>query len=88
MREGGRSTRITASEIGDFVYCAKAWRLKRSGAEAQGESLGDGISFHRRHGAGVSLANRLERVGKLLLLAAAVLFLLRILIIYLAGGKG
>ncbi|MBO0719689.1 MAG: hypothetical protein J2P41_02645 [Blastocatellia bacterium] len=88
MWEGGRSTKITASEIGEFVYCAKAWRLKRSGAEAQSESLGDGITFHRKHGVGVSLANRLERVGKSLLLAAALLLLLRILIIYLSGGEG
>ena len=75
MGEIAGRPRITASEIGEFVYCAKAWQLKRSGAEAQGESLDDGSAFHRRHGTGVSLANRLDRAGKLLLLAAGILLI-------------
>jgi hypothetical protein len=56
---------ITASEVAEFVFCAKAWRLKRQGAKAQSPRLGAGKAFHEKHGAQVSLAGRLQRVGSL-----------------------
>jgi len=88
MRRVDRSPLISAAEIGDFVYCAKAWYLKRCGDEAQGESLDEGSEFHRRHGAGVSLANRLDRAGKILLLTAVILLLILIIFAYLFGEAG
>jgi hypothetical protein len=88
MRRSDRSSLITAAEIGDFVYCAKAWYLKRCGDEARGELLDDGIEFHRKHGAGVSLANRLERAAKLLFLTALILLLILIIFSHLFGGAG
>jgi hypothetical protein len=80
-----RSPVITASEIGAFVYCAKAWHLQRCGDEAQGESLEEGAAFHQKHGAGVSLAERLDRIGKSLALTALLLLLVLIIFSYLFG---
>jgi hypothetical protein len=88
MREIDRGSLITASEIGDFVYCEKAWQLKRCGDEPRGEFLEEGVRFQREHGAGVSLASRLERVGKLLFLTALVLLFVLIIFTYLFGGAG
>jgi hypothetical protein len=76
---------ITASEIGAFVYCAKAWHLQRRGDEAQGEFGEEGAAFHRKHGAGVSLADRLERIGKVLALTALMLLLVLIIFSYMLG---
>jgi hypothetical protein len=76
---------ITASEIGAFVYCAKAWYLQRCGNEAQSEFLEEGAAFHQKHGAGVSLARRLDRIGRLLVLTALMLLLLLIVFSFLFG---
>ena len=64
---------ISASEIAEFAYCAKAWHLKRCGEEAQGEHLAEGVAFHARHGAGVSQARSLHRLARLLILLALLL---------------
>jgi hypothetical protein len=85
MREKDRNPIITASEIGAFVYCAKAWDLQRCGDEAQGEFLEEGAAFHQRHAAGISLAERLDRIGKSLALIALMLLLLLIIFSYLFG---
>ena len=71
---------VTASEIGEFTYCAKAWYLKRCGEEAQSPHLEEGIAFHAKHEAGVSQAARLKRAGKTLALIALILFVVLILI--------
>jgi hypothetical protein len=85
MRKKDRGPIIAASEIGAFVYCAKAWHLQRRGDEAQGEFLEEGAAFHRKHGAGVSLAERLDRIGKSLALTALMLLLLLLILSYLFG---
>jgi len=71
---------ISASEVAEFVFCAKAWQLKRSGVSARGPRLEPGKQFHQRHSAQVSSAGGLQRVAVLcavlallLLLAAALL---------------
>jgi hypothetical protein len=80
-----RDSVITASEIGAFVYCAKAWYLQRCGNEAQREFLEEGAAFHQKHGARVSLARRLDRIGRLLVLTALMLLLLLIVFSFLFG---
>ena len=57
---------IDASEVGDFVYCAKSWYLKRIGEVPQGSQLESGVVFHKEHGATVSRAARLRKAGQLL----------------------
>jgi hypothetical protein len=71
---------VTASEIGEFTYCAKAWYLKRCGEEAQSPHLEEGVTFHKQHQAGVSQAARLKRAGKTLALIALILFVVLILV--------
>jgi hypothetical protein len=85
MREKDRNPIITASEIGAFVYCAKAWYLQRCGNEAQSEFLKEGEAFHQKYGAGVSLARRLDRIGKSLVLTALMLLLILIVFSLLFG---
>jgi hypothetical protein len=77
---------ISASEIGEFAYCAKAWYLKRCGEEAQSPHLAEGVAFHARHAAGVSQAGRLKRMGELLALLALVLLIVLIVIWFVTAG--
>lgn len=64
---------ITASEIGEFAYCQKAWYLKRCGEVSHSPHLETGTAFHATHEAGVSQAGRLNRAGKKLGVVALVL---------------
>ena len=54
---------ITASEVAEFMFCAKAWQLQREGVEADSPHLAPGTAFHRQHGRQISLATRLRQVG-------------------------
>ena len=55
---------INASEVGEFVYCAKSWYLMRCGEVPKGSRLEEGVVFHKEHGATVSRAAGLRRAGK------------------------
>ena len=74
MSQLNRRRIITASEIGEFAYCPKAWYLKRCGEFAQSPHLEKGVAFHGAHEAGVSQATRLNRAGKRLGMIALILF--------------
>jgi hypothetical protein len=65
---------INASEVGEFVYCAKAWHLKRCGAHPQSRGLSQGTIFHKKHETTVAQAARLRTTGSALSLIG--LFLL------------
>lgn len=71
---------IDASEVGEFVYCAKSWYLKRRGEVPQGSRLEEGAVFHEKHGAIVSRASRLRKAGEWLLLIGFILFVVLALI--------
>lgn len=71
-------TIITASEVGEFMFCAKAWQLKREGNEPDSPHLEAGVTFHRQHGQQLTFARTLQRVGWALI-ALALLFLLVLL---------
>jgi hypothetical protein len=79
MSQIDRRLIINASEVGEFVYCAKSWYLKRHGVVPQGSQLEEGAAFHKAHGTTVSRAARLRKTGEwlslvgLLLLAAVAL---------------
>jgi hypothetical protein len=64
MSQIDRRLIIDASEVGEFVYCAKAWYLKRCGEVPQGSQLEEGVVFHKEHGATVSRAARLRKAGQ------------------------
>jgi CRISPR/Cas system-associated exonuclease Cas4 (RecB family) len=68
---------IRASEVGEYVYCARAWWLRRvAGEEPDGQARRDlGTAMHAAHGRGVALSG-LALWGGLLLLGAGLLLYL------------
>lgn len=69
---------IRASEVGEYVYCARAWWLRRvAGLEpADRERREHGAALHRRHGQALAGSNLLIVVAGALLVAALALLLL------------
>ena len=63
MSQIDRRLIIDASEVGEFVYCAKSWYLERIGEIPQSSQLKSGVVFHKEHGAMVSRAARLRKAG-------------------------
>lgn len=69
---------IRASEIGEYVYCARAWWLRRvAGHEAAGSARrARGVRLHRRHRQLLIGSRVLQALALLLLLLAALILLL------------
>lgn len=66
-------TRIRASEIGTFIFCARAWWYAGHGVDSRNTTaLEGGAAWHRRHGRRVLAAGCLRTLGYLLILAATV----------------
>jgi hypothetical protein len=86
MSRANRSINITASEVGDFVYCAKAWHLKRCGETAESESLEQGLIFHEDHSASFAQSERLNRLGKSIAVVAVILLIAVIVFWLVIGG--
>jgi hypothetical protein len=72
-----RGRRVTASQVGQYVYCAQAWWLSTvEGREPTDlKAISAGTTAHERHGWQVSLTRGLGRLG-LILFGLAVLALL------------
>lgn len=65
---------IRASEIGSFLFCARAWWYRRSGKPSQNEALmSEGTAYHARHGRQVSAAGFNRRLAAAVLLFALLL---------------
>lgn len=64
---------FTASEVAEFMFCAKAWQLKREGNEPDSPHLEPGIAFHRQHGNQLRFARKLQRAGWVLVGVALLL---------------
>jgi CRISPR/Cas system-associated exonuclease Cas4 (RecB family) len=77
---------IRASEIGEYVYCARAWWLRREQGVATRNTaaLRRGQETHDRHGRAVASAQRQRRLA--LILAALALLAVLAAAILLAGG--
>jgi hypothetical protein len=69
---------IRASEMGEYVYCARAWWLRRvGGLEPAGRARREhGVALHHRHGRAVAGSRALLVLGGLLAVAALALLLL------------
>lgn len=80
---GRRAPTIRASEIGEYVYCARAWWLRRvAGLEPEGrERREHGTALHRRH-------DRSVAVSRLLLIVAALLGALALTLLVGGGMAG
>ncbi len=74
---------ISASEVGDYVYCALAWRLRAEGQDptALRAAREAGIKWHHTHGRGVIRARRLQ-IAAMAFVAMAI-FLALLLVLYL-----
>lgn len=66
---------ITASEIGEFAYCAKAWYLKRCGEKVESPQLEVGTAFHAQHSAVLAKAVQMKQAGKKMSWLALLLFI-------------
>ncbi len=79
----GRGKYIRASEVAEYVYCARAWRLRAEGHEpASGaRRRAEGEAWHLAHGREVVRVGRMRLVAKLALLLALVAGLLLLLLL-------
>lgn len=70
-------TIIRASEVGEYVYCARAWWLRRvAGIEPAGRARREaGIALHTRHGRAVWGSNLLMALAGILVLIACLLYI-------------
>lgn len=68
---------IRASEVGEYVYCARAWWLRRvAGLEPAGRARREhGTALHTRHGRAVALSRALLIAGVALAIVAVALLL-------------
>ncbi|HMQ31368.1 MAG TPA: hypothetical protein PKD53_11605 [Chloroflexaceae bacterium] len=69
---------IRASEVGEYVYCARAWWLRRvAGEEPEGRERREaGVAMHEAHGRAVTLSGWAVGLGALMLAAGLLLLLL------------
>jgi hypothetical protein len=83
MSDRGRRLKeevIRASDIGLYVFCARAWRLKFDGHESQNRAeMAAGTEAHHVHGAAVAASQRLQRLSLLLFALAVILLVLWLL---------
>lgn len=68
---------IRASEIGEYIYCQRAWWLKRfAGYTSENvHELQLGTTHHEAHGKTVERAGQASRLGLIFLLAALLAFI-------------
>ncbi len=73
---------IRASEVGMYVYCARAWWLQTvRGVSSQNvQALRAGVRRHTRHGGLVARAYRLQIIGYTLLALALLLVAAQLLV--------
>ena len=78
MRKHDGQRMITASEVSEYVFCAKSWKLKLDGIRPESPRLEAGTAYHRQHQSGVHRAQRLRGLGiafTWIALAAALIWL-------------
>jgi hypothetical protein len=78
----GRGKYLRASEVAEYVYCARAWRLRVDGHEpASGQARrAAGEAWHLAHGQSVVRARRMRLVAGFAFALALVVGLLILLL--------
>jgi len=62
---------VRASELGTYLYCARAWWYDRQGIESTNQAeLLAGTELHRQHGRSVVASSLLRTAASVLLLVA------------------
>ena len=65
---------IRASDIGNYLYCRRAWWYRKKGVESENQAeLAAGTEIHHKHGRQVLASGITRIVGVIFLLAAIVL---------------
>jgi len=65
---------LRASEIGSYLYCARAWWYQRQGVESGNQAeLNSGTKLHQQHGRTVLTSGLLRGLAYLLLVTALLL---------------
>ena len=78
MGKLSRKDFVRASGMGEYVFCARAWWLRREGVRPTrgGESRAAGTRWHESHGRSVARAKRLRIVAVVCVYLALALGLL------------
>jgi CRISPR/Cas system-associated exonuclease Cas4 (RecB family) len=65
MEKLSRKDYVRASALGEYVFCARAWWLRREGVQPTrgGEARAAGTRWHEGHGRSVARAKRLRLVA-------------------------
>ena len=65
---------IRSSDIGNYLYCRRAWWYKKQGFESENRAeLTAGTEIHRQHGRKVLTSSLTRSLGLILLFAALIL---------------
>ena len=64
---------IRSSDIGNYLYCRRAWWYRKQGFQSENQAeLASGAELHRKHGRKVMAAGLSRAIGMILLLIALV----------------
>ena len=76
---------VRASEIGDYLFCERAWWYARQGFKNRNQAeLAGGTLFHEEHAGEARQILFRQVVGYLLLAAALVIFIVLLVSMYVA----
>ncbi len=65
---------IRSSDIGNYLYCRRAWWYRKQGFESENQAeLATGTEIHRQHGRTVLAATLNRSVGMVLLFISLIL---------------
>ena len=65
---------IRSSDIGNYLYCRRAWWYKKQGFESENQAeLATGTEIHRQHGRKVLVSNLNRILGLVLLFVSLIL---------------
>ncbi|HET9914015.1 MAG TPA: hypothetical protein VFQ13_19130 [Anaerolineales bacterium] len=65
---------IRSSDIGNYLYCRRAWWYRRQGFESENQAeMAAGTEIHRQHGRKVVASGLMRSLGLILLFAALML---------------
>ena len=65
---------IRSSDIGNYLYCRRAWWYRKQGIESENKTeLAAGTELHQRHGRQVLASNLTRTLGFILLMIAIVI---------------
>ncbi len=66
---------IRSSDIGNYLYCRRAWWYRKEGFESENQAeMAAGTEIHRQHGRRVVASSLTRSLGLILFLVALVLF--------------